>query len=615
MRQKSKQQAKIEATQKLEQVKNEQQQLQQQQLQQQFGDDTPNSPSTPQPNNGESTPPQQPNKDNFVRPQLPGTPNSTSPSDDVFLRPQLPPPSAAAKPFTQDTQFSQGSSSQPKSPQMFSPGSSGSRPSSPLDPYAKMAGTPRPQPSGSSTPRRGSISDVQVRGRPSPAHEPFGSPTSASIDMYSKPPDTPRPSDPFVKPLGPSRTGPLADQQQPQQQQSRHILPSATSGDNFTRLNNRPEQYQQMSSRVGFLDSYPRPPIAVNNESGSAALFKTPMPPSQDLFNTAQPGMRRGSTDGFSQAQQSDPYLHQPLTPHPSLGDAHHNDVRLKRQSSGGHFVQPLPMARHPQRDSYVQAPSTPRPDYSQQMDDSYAHALGTTRSHDPYAHLPGTPRPHSDSFLVPSSTPQGAQTEPFSYSQSSFRHSPAHSMDPYAQMPGTPRPTTGERYPKSPAQRSADVYMQAASTPRPVKLDPYSQAPGTPRPVFNDPYAQPPGTPRPGPMVNSSDQVNHPQNRIHGSFAHAAGPGFPTQKNLGVPDENSSLHHPSPNQTPVHDPFEQAPLTPCSQSIERTASGGSSNTSNSSVIQDNMQTTPLDSEDKLNKVCIYKEAICFLFS
>ncbi|XP_046702337.1 histone-lysine N-methyltransferase 2C isoform X2 [Silurus meridionalis] len=560
MRQKSKQQAKIEATQKLEQVKNEQQQLQQQQQHQQFpgqpsGDTSNNgskSPMTPQPTSGGNTSPLQPTtiKDTFVRPQLPGTPTSSSSSVEVFLRPQLPPPSSASKTPTQDTQYPQGSSSQPPSPQMFSPGSSGSRPSSPWDPYAKMAGTPRPPPSGSSTPHRCSISDMQERGRPSPAHEPFGSQSPVSAEH--------RPADPFVKPVGLPRAGCVSEQQhlQQQQQQGRYLLANPTSGD-FARPNQRSETYQRTPPRVVLSDPYSRPlltPVPGSNESGSVPLFKTPMPlshPPQDAFSTGQLSMRRGSSDH----QQTDPYAHQPLTPHPSIGDAF--DGRMIRQAPGGHFAQPMPMPRHPQRDPYSQAPSTPRPDYSSQISDPYSQPPGTPRPHEPCAQPPGTPRPHSDPF---SSVPPSAlrPLEQFSQTQS-----PSHTMDPYAQMPGTPRPVAGERYSKSPGnQRNADSYPPQAAT-RTIKSDPYDQPPGTPRPVLNDPFAQAPGTPRPLPMVHTPDTFSHQaQNRMTGPFT---GPGSQTPKHLGISDENFSLPHTNPNQTPIHDPFEHVPLTPCS--------------------------------------------------
>ncbi|KAM9332683.1 histone-lysine N-methyltransferase 2C-like [Pholidichthys leucotaenia] len=111
MRQKSKQLAKMEAIQKLEQVKNEQRQQQlmaNQRLSPESGSRSPGG--------GGASPL-----------QLPPSRPQQGPANDVFLRPQAPPPS--------------GFSPQPSSPQMFSPPSS--RPSSPWDPYNKVVGTPR----------------------------------------------------------------------------------------------------------------------------------------------------------------------------------------------------------------------------------------------------------------------------------------------------------------------------------------------------------------------------------------------------------------------------------------------------------------------------------------
>ncbi|XP_051538392.1 histone-lysine N-methyltransferase 2C-like isoform X2 [Myxocyprinus asiaticus] len=636
MRQKSKQQAKIEATQKLEQVKSEQQQLQKQQQQQFSGqsvEDSPNSgnqsPVTTEISCGGNASPLQAltPKDGFAMAQIPGTPLSGASTDDVFLRPQLPLPSTTAKTPTQDTQYPQGTSSQPQSPQMFSPESSGSRPSSPWDPYGKMLGTPQPPTSGSSTPRRGSVSDMQERSRPSPAHESFGSPTSASNDPYAKPPDTPRPSDPFVKPMGPPRPGPVSEQHQ--QQQGRYLISNVIPGDKFSRPGQRSEAYQRMAhSRMVLSDPYSRPlltPIPGSNESGSVPVFKTPMPPShsqQDSFNAAQLGMRRGSSDTFSSVQQFDPFAHQPLAFHPSMGDGFSNESRMMRPPHGSPFAQQLPMSRHPQRDPYSQAPATQRPEFPQQMPDPYAQMPGTPRPHDPYAQMPGTPRPHSDPYPMPPSTPRTAAVDQFPQSQSnSRRQSPSYALDPYAQMPGTPRPSPGERYPKSPgSQRTPDPYLQLPGTPRPVKNDPYDQPPGTPRPVLTDPYSQPPGTPRPGAgpgagpeafprpnpranlMPHQTDPfANKAQSRIQDTFACPSAPGSQTPKHPGNLDEGFSLPQTNSNQTPVHAPFEQAPLTTCLQTGERLSHDVSTNTStlNSHIT---MQPPLGDAEEKIKQ-------------
>ncbi|KAJ8272620.1 hypothetical protein GJAV_G00091360 [Gymnothorax javanicus] len=671
MRQKSKQQAKIEATQKLEQMKSEQQQLQQQQQQQQLGShpdgDTSGSgnqsPVTPQASNGNVSPMQQAaSKDGFARPQLPG-PSVPGSTDDVFLRPPPPPPAGSRTP-AHDSSL-QGQSSQPPSPQVFSPGSSGSRPSSPWDPYGKMVGTPRPPPLGSSTPRRNSesgksprsLAEPQDRGRPSPAHESFGSPTSMSSDPYAKPPDTPRPvvgSDPFLKPIGPPRQSPSSELH------GRQAMSSMAS-DTFVRPALRNEVYQRMSQNKMILsDPYSRPlltPIPGSNESGSVPVFKMPMPPSQsqDSYGSMISGARRGavdtyerpvhtsrSLDGVSQNQPGDPYAHPPLTPRPSVNDCFPNPPRMMRHPPGNPFTQPG--AREPQRDSYAHAPPTPRPDYSQSMPDPYAQPPGTPRpsadpftqppgtlrpSSDPYGQPPGTPQPLSDPYAQPPGTPRPSsdpyaqtsgtpRTQPDPYAQpvgtprpssgpypppssantrpvaveqylqqpqqpSNEKPSPSQSADPYAQPPGTPRPTAGEKFSKSPSsQRNSDPYAQPPGTPRPLSNDPYAQPPGTPRPVLNDPYAQPPGTPRPGagpdgfnrPMsrtgpTTTQDPFSPPQTRMQETFVRPALPGSQTPKHSGMSDNGFSPSH-LPNQTPVHDPFEQCPMTPQPQSGER---------------------------------------------
>ncbi|XP_051970833.1 histone-lysine N-methyltransferase 2C-like [Xyrauchen texanus] len=628
MRQKSKQQAKIEATQKLEQVKSEQQQLQKQQQQQFSGQsvgDSPNSGnqspmSTQISSEGNASPMHALTpKDGFARTQIPGTPSSCASTDDVFLRPQLPPTSTAAKTPTQETQYTQGSSSQPQSPQMFSPESSGSRPSSPWDPYGKMVGTPRPPTSGSSTPRRGSVSDILERSRPSPTHESFGSPTSDSNDPYAKPPDTPRPLDPFVKPMGPPRPGPVSEQHQ--QQQGRHLISNVTLGDNFSRTGQRSEAYQRMAySRMVLSDPFARPlltPIPGSNESGSVPVFKTPMPPSHsqlDLFNAGQQGMRRGSSDIFSHVQQSDPNAHHHLTPHPSMGDGFSNEGRMLHPH-GSPFAQTLPMRRHPQRDPYSQAPAPSRTDFPQQMLDPYAQMPGTTRPHDPYDQMPGTPRPHSDPYPMPPSTPRTAAIDQFPQSQSNFcRPSPSRAFDPYAQMPGTPRPSPVERYPKSlGSQRTPDLYLQPPGTPRPVKNDIYDQ-PTTPRPILTNPYSRPPRTPRPGAgpedlprpnprstlMPHQTDPfANQTHSRMQELFARPSTSGSQTPKHPGISDEGFSLAQINSNQTPVHDPFEQAPLTPCLHTGEILSHDVPTSTLDS---RNTMQPPHGDTEEKINQ-------------
>ncbi|XP_051258961.1 histone-lysine N-methyltransferase 2C isoform X6 [Dicentrarchus labrax] len=624
MRQKSKQQAKIEATQKLEQVKNEQLQQQQQQQQQGNsqsegdGNNSGNQSPASQPSNGSMSPMQQLNsKEGFARPQLPGTPTSC-PSEDVFLRPPPPPPS--------------GPSSQPQSPQVFSPGSSGSRPSSPWDPYAKMVGTPRPPTLGPNTCRRmpvesgkspTSLMEQQDRGRPSPAHESFGSPTSMSSDPYAKPPDTPRPTgemDPFLKPMGPPRASQAAQGRPPMGSPGR---------DPYSRPMIRNEAYQRMAqNRMILSDPYSRPLLASipgSNESGSVPLFKTPMPPpqAQDPFN--RPGPH--PTDRFSQNHQNDPYAQPPHTPRPSGNDNFTSPPRMGQHHPQVHsFAQPGPMTQM-SRNPYAHAPSTPRPDHFTY--DPFAQpsqSTGNQRSinepgaqprpfFEPYARPPGTPRPH-DGYGQPSNTPSPS-SDPYSQAPSTprpsgmnqFTHqshpgqrmSPSHSVDPYAQPPGTPRPSVGERFSKSPGSQRGPMepFTSTPGTSRPGSSDMFSQ-PGAPRPMLNDPYAQPPGTPRPGSdglsrqgprlgLMTSQDPFSPPQGRHQEPFPH---PGSQTPKHPNV-SEDGFIQSPSrrPSQTPGHDPFDQAPMTPRPQSTEKMEMKDHSGVGNNgTVLQDSGQ-------------------------
>lgn len=605
MRQKSKQQAKIEATQKLEQVKNEQLQQQQQQQQpssQSDGDGSNQSPGS-QPSNDSMSPMQQFNsKDNFVRPHLQGTPSS-APLEDVFIRPQPPPPS--------------GPSSQPQSPQVFSPGSSGSRPSSPWDPYAKMVGTPRPPTLGPNACRRIPVEsskspthliEQQDKGRPSPAHESFGSPTSASNDPYAKPPDTPRPTgevDLFLKPMGP-----------PRNIQSAHGRPPMGSPgrDPYSRPMIRNDAYQRMTqNRMILSDPYSRPliaPIPGSNESGSVPLFKTPMPPSQtqDPFN--RPGPH--SNDRFLQNQQSDPYAQPPHTPRPIGNDGFTNPSRMGQHHLQGHsFPQSGPM-NQTSRNPYAHAPSTPRPDHftydhypqppGPNKQDSFSQPTVNQRTinehgtqprpfFEPYARPPGTPRPHdnygqpsnafspsSDPYLQAPGTPRPNVMNQFSHqSLHGQRTSPSHSVDPYGQSQTAPRNSVGERFSKSPgSQRGmAEPFTSTAVPLRPGMGETFPQ-PGAPRPILNDPYAQPPGTPRPGPdglnrpvpkigPLGNQDPFSSPQGRLQDHFPHSDSHG---SKHSNVPEDGFS-RSPSrrPSQTPGHDPFDQPPMTPHPQS------------------------------------------------
>lgn len=621
MRQKSKQQAKIEATQKLEQVKNEQLQQQQQQLPSISQSELESSGSLKSPvsvhsNNGNMSPKQPSSKNGVSKSQLPGTPTSCSP-DDVFLRPHPPPPS---------------SGSQPQSPQMFSPSSSGSRPSSPWDPYTKMVGTPRPPPAGQGTPRRNSESGKSPRG----LSEPIGSPTAICNDPYAKPPDTPRPTvatDPFLKPMCPPRAS--------QTLEGRHLIGSP-GHDPFSRVSVRKEAYQRMpQGRMILSDPYARPlltPIPGSNESGSVQVFKTPMPPPQAQEQYAGMHARRASGDpfersmmpprsseGFSQNQQNDPYAQPPLTPRPAVSDGYANQ-RVSRQPQALPFPQPGPMARQPSCNPYARAPSTPRPDYSQC--DPYGTQPATPRPSsdpfaqspfsNPYSRMPGTPRPHDPEPYTqqPASRHPVMMNQP-SQQQTQNRIMSPMSMDPYAQPPGTPRSGMADRFPKSPShQRAPDPFCQPPGLPRPVGPDPHSQSLGRSQLLPNDPCAHLSQTPHPGgvgqglgpgPMSNQ-DPFSPPQVLMQDTFASPTKHGPQALKHLGMTDDTGSQQLSSrPNQTPIHDPFEQAPIIPHSQCGENKEQQGLvQNISSHTIGQPSTeaQTVPLaEAEERLRQV------------
>nr|XP_020765582.1 histone-lysine N-methyltransferase 2C isoform X6 [Odocoileus virginianus texanus] len=574
MRQKSKQQAKIEATQKLEQVKSEQQQQQQQQFggaqpaMGQSGSDTPSSgiqsPLTPQPGNGSLSPAQSFHKDLFTKP-LPSTPTPAS-SDDVFVKPQAPPPPPAPSRLSAQESLPQAQPSQPPSPQVFSPGSSNSRPPSPVDPYAKMVGTPRPPPGGHGFPRRNSAlaencgplasgsrppqMGEAAANRPSPVREACTA-SAAGSDPYAKPPDTPRPvmTEPFPKPLGLPRSPAVSEQT------SQGPLAPGTS-DHFPKPS-RADVFQ----RQRIPDPYARPLLTPAPLDGGPSPFKAPMqppPPSQDPYGPVSQAPRRLSidpyerpaltprpVDGFSHNQSSDPYSQPPLTPHPAMNESFSHPSRA--------FSQPGPISRPTSQDPYSQPPGTPRP-----VVDSYSQPPGTSRSNpDPYSQPPGTPRPTTmDPYSQQPPTPRpSAQADLFAASAASQRHS-----DPYAHPPGTPRPGMSVPYSQTPAAlrprisegftRSStrpalmpnqDPFLQAhnrgAALPGPLVRPPdaCSQTPRPPGPGLSDtfsrvspsaprdPYDQPPMTPRPQPDAFGTSQVAHdadqPRPGSEGSF------------------------------------------------------------------------------------------------
>lgn len=532
MRQKSKQQAKIEATQKLEQVKNEQQQQQQlqqqlgsQQLLSQSGSDTPSSgmqsPLTPQTGNGSMSPAQQTfHKDLFTK-QLPGTSTSTPP--DVFLKPQAPPP-----PATPNRMPVPDAHSQTSSPQIFSPSSS-ARPPSPVDPYAKMVGTPRPAPVNQNQNfiRRNSVTSVDICPPPSPISRPaqvsesMGSRPSpardscslspVSVDPYAKPPDTPRPvmaAEPFSKPLVVSKSPLIAEKP--------GKAGTTLANDPFTKPSPRTEAFQR--PHMSPADSHSHPQLTSTSVvEGGPGSFKTPMRPPQPLqesYASMPPTPRRMErtvltprpVDSFSHNPSNDPYSQPPLTPHPAIKEAFAHPQRVMRNQSDS-FSQSGTLSRATTQDPYAQPPGTPRP-----------------ATVDPYMHQPPTPRPAQTADL-------------FAQVPANQRHS-----DPYAQPPGTPRPV-------------ADPYTQPPGTPRPLSNDVYSQPPATPRPAISETYSRPALMPNREPFLPPSQSRT-----LTGNFVRPSDPCSQPPRPPGPAVTDAFSHAPT---VPSCDPYDQQPMTP----------------------------------------------------
>ncbi|KAM8967644.1 histone-lysine N-methyltransferase 2C isoform 3-T3 [Pelodytes ibericus] len=617
MRQKSKQQAKIEATQKLEQVKSEQQQQQfgSQQHLSQSGSDTPNSgiqsPLTPQQGSGNISPIQQSfSKDGFLKHSLPGTP--TSFSDDVFLKPQAPPPTPTRLQMHDPLQLSQ-----PHSPQMFSPGSSNSRPTSPVDPYAKMVGTPRPPPTGQGYARRNSGSPLDFcssraitsndgsDSRPSPIKDSCPSPISSDSSVTLA--DSQRSlitSEQFSKPPGLGRMSLNSDQ--PGENTS-----GPGNGDSFAKFSSRSEKFQRQAMvPPKSIDSCSRPPLMSMSgiPEGSSAPFKTPMRPPQS------PQDSYGSMPTTPRRMSADPYERPVLTPRPVenfshdpysqgahmgrsvLNDSFAHPPRLMRQHSDP-VSQSVPQTRQNMHDPYAQPPGTPRPvnnpylpspNAARSIIDPYLQQPSTPRPSaqpiDPYSQQPSTPRPNmADVFVQP--TLNNRHHDPFvqpsgvlrpvmdSYSQQTGTQRPLN-VDPYSQPPGTPRPVLLDPYsqpPGTPRPVPSDPYAQPPGTPRPVASDPYAQPPGTPRPVPSDPYCQPPGTPRPVPSDPYSQPPGTPRPVPSDPYAQPPGtprpiPSDPYAQPPGtprpVPSDSYSLPPRTPRPVPS-DPYAQPPGTP----------------------------------------------------
>lgn len=405
MRQKSKQLAKIEATQKLEQVKNEQL-LQQRQQQQQFlsnqrlcggvspetGSRSPMTPSQLQPVAGS---------------------NASGLADDVFLRPQAPPPSG----------FS------PSSPQMFSPPSS--RPSSPWDPYGKVVGTPRPQsgPPPQQQQRRNSLSA-------SPAHDALGSPAPS----------------PDAKTTDVNRS--MAPQPGLQQGRPGMMSPSSSSSEHQSRLSGfRPELYQRPVFKA------PMPPHQQDafgmprRDPSRPTDLGFPLAPSQDSSSfpsSPLSGLGSPHRSPYSQApgtprsdygqQMPDPFSHQSPRPSP---DPHSNPQtpgtpRFPRSPVG--TPRPSPEAFNQPTGDGFSAPSGAS-GLSPRAPGLSTEAAGFSTPHHQLQHSPGRPQPqqqHQDSFPR---TPGGQTPKHPGMSEDGGFTAQTPGHDPFEQSHMTPGP------------------------------------------------------------------------------------------------------------------------------------------------------------------------------
>ncbi|XP_055363689.1 LOW QUALITY PROTEIN: histone-lysine N-methyltransferase 2C-like [Betta splendens] len=521
MRQKSKQLAKMEATQKLEQVKKEQRQ---QQLL--AGHRLPGTVSPEPGSHSPMTPTQQLITGDSSSPLSQSRQQGSSGLTDVFLRPQAPPPSGFPS-LPHSPHPSSPLHQPPTSPQMFSPPSS--RPSSPWDPYSKVAGTPRPntQSGSSQQQHRNSLGT-------SPPHDAFGSP---ALSPDSKSSD--------VRVLGPqpglhvSRAGMISP-------------PSSSAPDLTTRQGGiRADAYQKTSPSASNL----RTPVPAELVQGG--VFKAPMPPQhqpqQDVFASTGGVNRRDpsrlSELGFALPQSQD----FPSSPLSGLGSPH--------------------------RSPYAQAPGTPRPDYSQHIADPFSQQspLASRPSPDSYTnpHTPGTPHPHSEPTYLP--TPPALRLDQYNQQSTNRRPSPSHpTFDVYASSPGTPRPFVTERFPRSPgSQRSTEPYAQPVGTPRPT-LDPYTQQPSTPRPQKT------PGetfTPQAAASGSSLAPGLSVETAAFAGTSHQS-PGRQQQDLFPRTPSNQTPKHPGMSeecglsgQTLSHDSIESGHMTPGHSQTDKTAS------------------------------------------
>ncbi|XP_072769606.1 histone-lysine N-methyltransferase 2C-like [Nerophis lumbriciformis] len=401
LRQKSKQLAKIEASQKLEQVKNEQL-LQQRQH---------HLSANQQPVTGSDVMPLQLLPSTDAQPRQNILQGSVL-ADNVFLRPQVPPSSGYSS-LPHSPHSLSPLHQPPSSPQMFSPPSSS--PTSPWDPYSKPAATSRPSSIQHCTP-------LNI----SPAHDALGSPAPS----------------PDSKTSDASRTLGL----QPGLQHSKAALKSPPSG----------SQVYQRSPVQGGVFKAPMPP---QNQLQQELFSGAPAGARRDPSRPTDLGLipPQSQDSAFSSSQLSglgsphrSPYAHTPGTPRIDYS-----------QQMADHFVKQPALTPRPSPDPYSnpQTPGTPRP----HSDNIYLNATPALRI-DQFNQLANSRRPSpSHTTLDPYSnpgTPHSFVPERFPRSPGSTLTTDPHAKppgtprpppDPYAQQPSTPRP-----------QKTSEAFSQA---------------------------------------------------------------------------------------------------------------------------------------------------------
>lgn len=561
----------MEATQKLEQVKNEQRQQQQLLASQRLsGPQSPESGSlSPVPTGGSASPHPGLREGQPRQHLLQG---SSGPADDIFLRPQAPPPSGFSS-LPQSPHSSSPLHQPASSPQMFSPPSS--RPSSPWDPYSKVIGTPRPSSSQSGGP---AASQQQHHSSlsTSPAHDVVGSP-APSPD--SKTPDV-------FRSLGPQPGNPTPDPS------VRHAGIRVA------------EAYQKTNVRVPAPESCSRQLL-------QGGVFKAPMPPQQEAFGGGGGAGRKDLSSFAPPPSQEPPFPSSPLS---GLGSPHRSPYAQApgtprpdyTQQMSDPFTQQSPMTSRPSPDPYTnpQTPGTPRP----HSDPTYLTTPPALRP-DQYnqqsmSRRPSPSHPTLDPYASNPGTPHPAVIDRFPRSPGSQR-----AGDPYAQPTGTPRP-------------SPDPYAQQPSTPRPQKAhEPFSQTPVeslAPQPAASASSPLAPGDP--GTFTPTPHQVT-PQptasilcHRVASSSTHLfsgqlqQSPGRQQQDSFPRTPSSHTPKHPEISEesfsalashTPGHDPFEQGHMTPGRSQTDKTA------TTEMSALDGSMSVLPQlgDSGEKLRQV------------